>query len=191
MRPSTALKSKREIEETRPVKYEADSRNKDLKKVSIQNQYPIQEEPEIVDFSHHYYTADPKLNDFGSSSSRNQKEKEPNDEIIQKYETVLSEINYEFKQLMKRNKELEAQIEREPAHFHNDSDAIAALQQTIEDLKIEKNHQLSIYNTEQENFNKEVSNLQYQLSVIKDKEEKYKTENANLHATIKNMEIIN
>ena len=90
LRPSPAFKSKSEIEETRPVKNEEDSRNKNLKKVSIQDQYPIQEEPEIVDFSHHYYTADPKLTDFGCSSSRSQKEKEPNNEIIQKYKTVLS-----------------------------------------------------------------------------------------------------
>ena len=68
---------------------------------------------------------------------------------------------------MKRNKELEVQIEREPIHFYNDSNLIAALQQTIKDLKGEKNHQLNIYNTEQEDFNKEAANLQYQLSVIK------------------------
>ena len=52
---------------------------------------------------------------------------------------------------MKKNKELEAQIERQPTHFQNDSDAIAALQQIIEDLKVEKNYQFSIYKSEQEN----------------------------------------
>ena len=188
-RPSTVLKSKlNESEDPRPQKYKTEIIREEpkieLEENKIKDHEIGTEIDEIIETPDQYYLVDANHPIFLESPSRLKKEGETNEETIKKYESILRDINYEFKQLLKRNKYLEMKLENELKQIEPKAEIIEALQQQINELKSERQHQLTVYKLEQDKFNKEIASLQYQLNVHQDREEKYKTEKTNLQFSI-------
>ena len=107
-RPSTVLKSKATEEETRikkyktiPVKVEQKIQHDDkmLKDNDIGTEID-----EVIEYPDQYFLVDANHPIFLNSPSRIKKEGESNEDTIKKYETILRDINREFKHLLKRNK---------------------------------------------------------------------------------------
>lgn len=193
-RPSTVLKSKASEEEaqikrfkTIPVKVEQKVAHEEKKK---ENDIGT-EIDEIVEYPDQYFLVDANHPIFLNSPSRIKKEGESNEETIKKYEDVLRDINREFKDLMKRNKYLEARLENEIRLVEPKAEIIERLQQQIEDLKAERQHQSSAYSLERDQCKKEIASLQYQVSILQDKDEKHRIEKSNLQFTVQNLELLN
>ena len=121
-------------EETRPIRHKDVAKREETKQKSPERGQ-VENERELKRIEDRYYSANSKIPMYTEVPNREERDAESNEEIIQKYESVLSDINYEFKQLMKRNKELESKIEKGSFFNQPDNNLVFDLQKQIEDLK--------------------------------------------------------
>ena len=88
-------------EETRPIRHKDVAKREETKQKSPERE-SVENEREIKRIEDRYYSANSKIPMYTEVLNREERDAESNEEIIQKYESVLSDINYEFKQLMKK-----------------------------------------------------------------------------------------
>jgi hypothetical protein len=137
-----------------------------------------------------FYLVDSDHPIFLNSPSKLKKNIENKDEIIEKYEGVLREINSEFKQSLRRNKTLEKHLEQEKFGRQADQHLISRLRQENDYLRND-NREHNFTEGERDITNSEIAGLSYQLKVVKDLEKKWVYEKANLQNSVHSYEISN
>jgi hypothetical protein len=147
-RATTALKSKAVEEDDRPLAYSP-------KRVKPVESKPQSKEAQIgtaidtiIEYPDEYYLVDSNHPIFENSPSNIRKTTDTKDEVILKYETVLRDMNIEFKQLVKRNRFLEMRLDDEVRDSESKTKLIARLQQEIDELKSGRTHHYDTYNSE-------------------------------------------
>lgn len=118
-----------------------------------------------------------------------QKDQASKDEIIEKYEQVLKEVNSEFKHCLERNKYLEKRLDEATRDSSRKDALIVKLKDEIDLLCSERRNNSHLPDKERDQYNKEIASLSYQLSQAQDREAKYYTERENLRMTITNYEV--
>ena len=142
---------------------------------------------EVVQEDEKYYLIDSDHPLLDNSPSALRREAKSKDEILQKYEKVLREVNSEFKNWLDRNKTLELRLDEETMKRTVDLNTIKSLKQDIQQLQDDKEKGAWTDN-ERDAFNKEMASLSYQLKWAKDQEEKWQSERTHLQLAIQNFE---
>jgi len=147
---------------------------------------------EIVEEEEKFYLVDKDHPIFSNSPSQIKKKGDTPEEIIQKYERILRDVNQEFKSCLQRNKIMEERYEKEVYRRRSDQDHIDCLRGEIDKLNMERENEISgLTESERDKLNREIANLSFQLNQSNAREDKYQAEKTNLKMTIQNYEVTN
>lgn len=186
---ASQIKSKQSNQSPVVKKIEVDLSNDQKKKVEEDDNVNFHDVDEIVE-NEKFYLVDSDHPIFLNSPTRLKKDIDNKDEIIEKYEGVLREINSEFKQSLRRNKLLEQRLEQEGIDRNADQHLIARLREENDHLRNDKRIS-NLTNKERDALNTEIASLSYQLNILKDRENKWHPDRANLQQSINNLELAN
>jgi chromosome segregation ATPase len=164
----------------------SDEKNKQTEEDDIANLSGVDEVVENEKF----YLVDSDHPIFLNSPSKLKKNIDNKDDIIDKYEAVLREINSEFKQSLRRNKTLEKRLEQDKFDRQADQHLISKLREENDYLR-NNSREHNLTDVEREILNSEIAGLSYQLKVVKDTENKWVAEKANLQHSVHSYEISN
>ena len=113
---------------------------------------------------------------FQNTFSRCGENESTKDEIIEKYETVLKELNSEFKHLLGRTNQLESQLTEEKRNRESNEALIESL------------HKNQINSPDRQTHKTEIAKLAYQLTQYQDSEKKLKSNITHLTSKLETFE---